>query len=86
MLKMNGYFSVKYKAMNKYDKNTRLLCNDVDLCDSLEKNCLGCFYPGPKCNSNKYGPECQCNLCWVNDAIIIESGEVISTLPFFVPD
>ncbi|XP_028632950.1 ARL14 effector protein-like isoform X2 [Grammomys surdaster] len=86
MSKMNEYFSVKYKVMKKYDKSGRLICNDVDLCDCLEKNCLGCFYPCPKCNSNKCGPECRCNRRWVYDAIVTESGEVISTLPFSVPD
>lgn len=74
------------RVMKKYDKSGRLICNDVDLCDCLEKNCLGCFYPCPKCNSNKCGPECRCNRRWVYDAIVTESGEVISTLPFNVPD
>ncbi|XP_061044053.1 ARL14 effector protein-like isoform X2 [Eubalaena glacialis] len=86
MSKMNEYFSVKYKVLKKYDKSGRLICNDADLCDCLEKNCLGCFYPCPKCNSNKCGPECRCNRRWVYDAIVTESGEVISTLPFNVPD
>uniref|UniRef100_A0A8D0NMW1 ARF7 effector protein C-terminal domain-containing protein n=1 Tax=Sus scrofa TaxID=9823 RepID=A0A8D0NMW1_PIG len=79
MSKMNEYFS-------KYDKSGRLLCNDADLCDCLEKNCLGCFYPCPKCNSTKCGPECRCNRRWVYDAIVTESGEVISTPPFNIPD
>lgn len=74
------------RVMKKYDKSGRLICNDVDLCDCLEKNCLGCFYPCPKCNSNKCGPECRCNRRWVYDAIVTESGEVINTLPFSVPD
>ncbi|XP_027256630.1 ARL14 effector protein-like [Cricetulus griseus] len=86
MSKMNEYFSGKQKVMKKYDKNGRLICNDMDLCDCLEKNCLGCFYPCPKCNSSKCGPECRCNRRWVYDAIVTESGEVISTLPFSVPD
>ncbi|XP_014316165.1 ARL14 effector protein-like [Myotis yumanensis] len=86
MSKMNEYFSVNYKIMKKYDKSGRLICNDADLCDCLEKNCLGCFYPCPKCNSNKCGPECRCSRKWVYDAIVTESGEVISTLPFSVPD
>ncbi|KAJ8791259.1 hypothetical protein J1605_020699 [Eschrichtius robustus] len=74
------------RVLKKYDKSGRLICNDADLCDCLEKNCLGCFYPCPKCNSNKCGPECRCNRRWVYDAIVTESGEVISTLPFNVPD
>ncbi|XP_071436971.1 ARL14 effector protein-like isoform X1 [Pithys albifrons albifrons] len=70
----------------KYDKHGRLLCNDIDLCDCLEVDCLGCFYPCPKCNSNKCGPECRCNRKWVYDTLETEAGNVISVLPFFVPD
>lgn len=74
------------RVLKKYDKSGRLICNDADLCDCLEKNCLGCFYPCPKCNSNKCGPECRCGRKWVYDALVAESGEVISALPFSVPD
>ncbi|XP_036009544.1 ARL14 effector protein-like [Mus musculus] len=66
---MNIFFC-KYEGM-KYDKSGSLICNEVDLCDCLEKNCLEYFYPSPKCNSNKCGPECKCNQCWVYDAIVI---------------
>uniref|UniRef100_A0A8D2MDN0 ARF7 effector protein C-terminal domain-containing protein n=1 Tax=Zonotrichia albicollis TaxID=44394 RepID=A0A8D2MDN0_ZONAL len=75
-----------YEYTKKYDKHGRLLCNDIDLCDCLEMDCLGCFYPCPKCNSNKCGPECRCNRKWVYDTIETEAGDVISELPFFVPD
>ncbi|ELW48412.1 hypothetical protein TREES_T100021838 [Tupaia chinensis] len=74
------------RVMRKYDRSGRLVCNAVDLCDCLEKNCLGCFYPCPKCNSNKCGPECRCNRRWVYDAIVTEAGDVVSALPFPVPD
>ncbi|XP_044877152.1 ARL14 effector protein-like isoform X2 [Mauremys mutica] len=86
MAKMNQDFFYKHKTMKKYDKHGRLLCNNMDLCDCLEKNCLGCFYPCPKCNSNKCGPACRCNRKWVYDRIETEAGEVISMLPFFVPE
>ncbi|XP_051824629.1 ARL14 effector protein-like isoform X1 [Antechinus flavipes] len=85
MSKMKEYFSVN-KVMKKYDRNGRLICNNADLCDCLEESCPGCFYPCPKCNSNKCGPECRCNRKWVYDDIVTESGDVISTLPFVVPD
>uniref|UniRef100_A0A8B9SCG3 ADP ribosylation factor like GTPase 14 effector protein like n=1 Tax=Apteryx owenii TaxID=8824 RepID=A0A8B9SCG3_APTOW len=76
----------KISFFSKYDKHGRLLCNNADLCDCLEKNCLGCFYPCPKCNSNKCGPECRCSRKWVYDTIETEAGDVISMLPFIVPD
>ena len=37
-------------VMEKYDRSGWLICNNADLCD-----CLGCFYPCPKRNSNKRG-------------------------------
>ncbi|CAI9176228.1 unnamed protein product [Rangifer tarandus platyrhynchus] len=86
MSQMNESSSVNSKVMKKYDKSGRLICNDADLCDCLEKNCLGCFYPCPKCNSNKCGPECRCNRRWVYDDIVTEAGEVISEQPFDIPD
>ncbi|NXP15711.1 A14EL protein, partial [Thinocorus orbignyianus] len=76
----------KPKTTKKYNKHGRLLCNNIDLCDCLERSCQGCFYPCPKCNSNKCGPECRCNREWVYDAIETEAGDVISMLPFSVPD
>ncbi|XP_014813374.1 PREDICTED: ARL14 effector protein-like isoform X3 [Calidris pugnax] len=86
MSQMKQDFFYKPKSTKKYDKHGRLLCNNIDLCDCLEKNCLGCFYPCPKCNSNKCGPECRCNRKWVYDTIETEAGNVISTLPFSIPD
>ncbi|XP_069887616.1 aminopeptidase Q isoform X2 [Dipodomys merriami] len=86
MSKMNEYFSVKHKVVKKYDKGGRLVCNAEDLCDCLERSCLGCFYPCPRCNSTKCGPECRCGRRWVYDAIVTEAGQVISALPFPVPD
>ncbi|XP_071587071.1 ARL14 effector protein-like isoform X1 [Heliangelus exortis] len=86
MSQMKQDFFYKPKITKKYDKHGKLLCNDIDLCDCLEKNCLGCFYPCPKCNSNKCGPECRCNRKWVYDSIETEDGKVITALPFFVPD
>ncbi|XP_068951037.1 ARL14 effector protein-like [Petaurus breviceps papuanus] len=85
MSKMNEPFSGN-KTMKKYDEKGRLLCNGEDLCDCLDKNCLGCFYPCPKCNSNKCGPECRCNRRWAYDDIVTESGDVVNTLPYHVPD
>ncbi|KAK4816077.1 hypothetical protein QYF61_011301 [Mycteria americana] len=80
MSQMKQDFCYKTKITKKYDKHGRLLCNNIDLCDCLEKNCLGCFYPCPKCNSNKCGPECRCNRKWVYDTIETEAGNVCHRL------
>uniref|UniRef100_A0A8C2T108 ARF like GTPase 14 effector protein like n=2 Tax=Coturnix japonica TaxID=93934 RepID=A0A8C2T108_COTJA len=72
----------KPKTLKKYNSRGRLLGTNIDLCDCLDKKCLGCFYPCPKCNSNKCGPECRCNRKWAYDTIESEDGNVISSFPF----
>ncbi|NXC41009.1 A14EL protein, partial [Penelope pileata] len=81
MSQMNQDFFNKPK-IQKYDSHGQLLGSNIDLCDCLEKNCLGCFYPCPKCNSNKCGPECRCYRKWAYDTIETEDGNVISSFPF----
>ncbi|XP_072483424.1 uncharacterized protein [Notamacropus eugenii] len=70
------------KGMKKYDERGRLNLNGEDLCDCLERECLGCFYPCPKCKSTKCGPTCRRNRKWIYEAITDEGGEVLSTFPF----
>ncbi|XP_049623742.1 ARL14 effector protein-like [Suncus etruscus] len=82
MSKKNEDFPEKNEPERKYDENGKLISSGLDLCDCLDKNCVGCFYPCPKCNSRKCGPECRNNRCWVYDDIVDESGDVVSTLPF----
>ncbi|XP_074669818.1 ARL14 effector protein-like [Strix aluco] len=86
MSQMKQVFFSKPKVTKKYDKHGRLLCNNFDLCDCLEESCQGCFYSCPKCNSKKCGPICRSNRKWVYDTIETETGDVISSLPFSVPD
>ncbi|XP_018425778.1 PREDICTED: ARL14 effector protein-like [Nanorana parkeri] len=86
MSQMNGYYSTNKVSVKKYDKQGKLLCNNQDLCDCLEESCQGCFYPCPKCSSTKCGPECRCNRKWVYDRIQTEAGDIISKLPFYIPD
>uniref|UniRef100_A0A670XZI4 ARF like GTPase 14 effector protein like n=1 Tax=Pseudonaja textilis TaxID=8673 RepID=A0A670XZI4_PSETE len=70
-------FNTTKKTVKKYDKHGHLISNKTDLCDCLEKNCLGCFYPCPKCNSTKCGAECRCNRKWVYEQIQVEAGQII---------
>ncbi|XP_063996836.1 ARL14 effector protein-like [Pogoniulus pusillus] len=86
MSQIQQEFFNKPKTAKKYDKHGRLLCNNIDLCDCLDKNCLGCFYPCPKCNSNKCGTECRCNRKWVYASIETEGGTVIRNFPFSLSD
>ena len=85
MSKKNQFFSPKREA-KKYDRKGRLLVNQADLCDCLNEECPGCFYPCPKCKSTKCGPTCRCNRRWVYTTILDESGDVINTMPFDVSD
>lgn len=70
------------KSMKKYDERGRLIANGEDLCDCLQRMCVGCFYPCPECQSTKCGPTCRCNREWVYENIVDEGGEVLSTFPF----
>ena len=85
MSKTKEFFSPK-RAVKKYDGKGRLLFNQADLCDCLNEDCPGCFYPCPKCKSTKCGPTCGGNRRWVYTTILDESGEVISKMPFDVSD
>ena len=85
MSKMKEFFSPK-RAVKKYDRKGRLLVNQADLCDCLNEECPGCFYPCSKCKSTKCGPPCGGNRRWVYTTILDESGEVISKMPFDVSD
>ncbi|XP_056664724.1 ARL14 effector protein-like [Monodelphis domestica] len=74
------------KDRRKYDRQGRLLCNGVDLCDCLMAECPGCFYPCPKCSSRKCGVKCRCNRRWVYRKTENECGDVVSAFPFDYPD
>ena len=85
MSKMKEFFPPKH-AVKKYDRKGRLLVNQADLCDCLNEECPGCFYPCSKCKSTKFGPTCGGNRRWVYTTFLVESGEVFSKMPFDVSD
>ncbi|XP_067884947.1 ARL14 effector protein-like isoform X2 [Heterodontus francisci] len=65
----------------KYDNTGRLLFNGIDLCDCLDENCPGCFYPCSKCSSWKCGSKCRCNRKWVYDGIETEGSDIVQKFP-----
>ncbi|XP_019742113.1 ARL14 effector protein isoform X2 [Hippocampus comes] len=60
-----------------YDSKGRLLSNGKDLCDCLDVDCMGCFYPCSDCSSRKCGFECRCDRKWLYEQMEVEGGEII---------
>ncbi|XP_029947206.1 ARL14 effector protein [Salarias fasciatus] len=60
-----------------YDNKGRLLSNGKDVCDCLDGDCMGCFYPCPECGSRKCGVECRCDRKWLYEQVEVEGGEII---------
>ncbi|XP_072919699.1 ARL14 effector protein-like isoform X2 [Hemitrygon akajei] len=71
-------------GQRKYDSTGKLLLSGVDLCDCLDENCPGCFYPCSKCSSWKCGPMCRCNRKWIYDGIETEGTDVVQKFPNLV--
>ncbi|XP_018619553.1 ARL14 effector protein isoform X1 [Scleropages formosus] len=60
-----------------YDSQGLLITNGRDMCDCLDVDCMGCFYPCPECNSRKCGVECRCDRKWLYEQVEVEGGEII---------
>ncbi|CAN9506637.1 unnamed protein product [Ophioblennius macclurei] len=60
-----------------YDNKGRLLSNGKDMCDCLDADCMGCFFPCPDCGSRKCGVECRCDRKWLYEQVEVEGGEII---------
>lgn len=60
-----------------YDSTGRLLSNGKDLCDCLDVDCMGCFFPCPECSSRKCGVECRCDRKWLYEQVEVEGGQII---------
>lgn len=61
---MNNNTAMKYKRRKKrrqYNNDGTQIHTGLDVCDCLNTNCSGCFFPCPKCKSNKCGPTCRVN-------------------------
>ncbi|XP_026873485.2 ARL14 effector protein [Electrophorus electricus] len=60
-----------------YDSRGLLISCGRDLCDCLDVDCMGCFYPCPHCTSRKCGVECRCDRKWLYEQVEVEGGEII---------
>ncbi|GCC24548.1 ARL14 effector protein-like [Chiloscyllium punctatum] len=65
----------------KYDNTGKLLFSGIDLCDCLDEDCPGCFYPCSKCSSWKCGSICRCNRKWIYDGIETEGSDIVQKFP-----
>lgn len=60
-----------------YDASGKLLSNGKDLCDCLDVDCMGCFFPCPECSSRKCGVECRCDRKWLYEQVEVEGGQIV---------
>ncbi|CAG5859729.1 unnamed protein product [Menidia menidia] len=60
-----------------YDSRGLLLSSGKDLCDCLDGDCMGCFFPCPECESRRCGVECRCDRKWLYEQVEVEGGEII---------
>lgn len=51
----------KRRIRRKFNNEGIQIHNGMDMCDCLNIKCGGCFFPCPKCKSNKCGPTCRVN-------------------------
>uniref|UniRef100_A0A8C8FY06 THAP-type domain-containing protein n=1 Tax=Oncorhynchus tshawytscha TaxID=74940 RepID=A0A8C8FY06_ONCTS len=52
-----------------YDSKGRMLSCGKDMCDCLDTDCMGCFYPCPECSSRMCGVECRCDRKWLYEQV-----------------
>ncbi|XP_049820572.1 uncharacterized protein LOC126264905 [Aethina tumida] len=57
------------KTVPVYDAYGIHIETRLDMCDCLDLTCCGCFFPCPKCQSNKCGTVCRCNRTFIYDSI-----------------
>lgn len=60
------------KNLPLYTKTGVFIETGQDLCDCLEENCEGCFYPCLKCGGNKCGQTCRQKRNWYYDNVVID--------------
>ncbi|XP_005096539.1 ARL14 effector protein-like [Aplysia californica] len=82
MRKMNRRLHTKESKKNQaYDSQGILLENGLDLCDCLDKDCPGCHFPCPRCNSAKCGSDCRSNRRYIIDFIEVEGMDSMYSFP-----
>ncbi|XP_054719631.1 ARL14 effector protein-like isoform X2 [Uloborus diversus] len=55
-----------------YDEKGVHIASGLDLCDCGTANCCGCWYPCPKCGSNKCGLHCRVHRKFMYEEVTVE--------------
>ncbi|CAG9839529.1 unnamed protein product [Diabrotica balteata] len=61
--------TVRRPAGAVYDESGVYIHLDVDMCDCLNEDCVGCFFECPKCQSEKCGKDCRVHRKFLVDQI-----------------
>ncbi|CRK98980.1 CLUMA_CG011987, isoform A [Clunio marinus] len=64
-------FNKKNPGITLYDENGKIRKTKEDLCDCLDINCTGCFFPCKRCESTKCGDVCRVNRNWYYEEIYL---------------
>lgn len=90
--KLKSKFGPKSVYPNKtrlgklYDAKGQLVGNSVDLCDCLQSECPGCFFPCHNCQSLKCGLKCRVNRKWAYTRVTYDGQTDTTINPFLKND
>lgn len=63
-----------------YNEYGHIRHNDLDICDCMDENCLGCWYECENCGSTKCGVHCRVNrkFCFETIAFDGKDGQIMN--------
>ncbi|XP_063921705.1 ARL14 effector protein [Zophobas morio] len=81
--KINPPSNIRRPPGALYDENGIHIASCTDLCDCLMEDCVGCFFPCPKCGSQKCGIDCRVHRKFMYDQIEYHGYDIIVKNPLF---
>lgn len=79
--KINPPSSVRRPPGAVFDENGVHIATCTDLCDCLVEDCCGCFFPCPKCGSQKCGMDCRVHRKFIYDQIEYHGYDIVVRNP-----
>lgn len=73
--------NIRRPAGALYDEVGCHIATGIDLCDCLNKDCIGCHFPCPKCKSTKCGSDCRVNRKYMYEQIEYQGSDIIIKNP-----